>query len=60
MKNRLSNLLVIALLAVGLGGWIALPWYGVLAVAVALALWLLSTRGGRLALAATSISQWAV
>ena len=55
MKNRLSNLLVIALLAVGLGGWIALPWYGVLAVAVALALWLLSTRGGRLALAATHI-----
>ena len=50
MKNRLFNLLVVVLLAVGLGAWIVLPWYGVLVVAVALALWLLFTRGGRLAL----------
>jgi len=45
---------VLALLA-GLAAWIALPWYGVLAVFVLLALWLLSTRSGRLALEAARI-----
>ena len=55
MKKFLSNALMIVLLAVGLGIWIVLPWYGVLTVVVALALWLLLTRSGRLALAATRI-----
>jgi len=54
-RNWLWNLLTILLLAIGLGAWIALPWFGVLAVAVAIALWLPLTRSGRLALAATRI-----
>jgi putative ABC transport system permease protein len=56
MKHQwLWNLLSILLLAAGLAVWIMLPWYAVLAVAVLLALWLLLTRGGRLALAAARI-----
>ena len=39
----------------GPGGWTMLPWYGVLAVVVALVLWLLLTRTGRLALEAAKI-----
>lgn len=56
MKNKwLWNALSILLLAVGLVAWIVLPWYGVAAVAALTALWLLLTRSGRLALAATRI-----
>ncbi|MGB3393278.1 MAG: ABC transporter permease [Stenotrophomonas sp.] len=55
MKKSFSNALVVLLLAIGLGAWIALPWVGVLAVAIIIALWLAFTRGGRLALAATRI-----
>lgn len=43
------------LLAAGLAIWIALPWFAVLGVVVALALWLTLTRSGRLALAAARI-----
>ncbi|SBV37871.1 conserved membrane hypothetical protein [uncultured Stenotrophomonas sp.] len=55
MKKFFSNALVVLLLAIGLVAWVLLPWVGVLAVAVAIALWLALTRGGRLALAATRI-----
>lgn len=55
MKNFLINAGVIALLAIGLGIWVALPWAGVLVVVVVIALWLLLARSGRLALAATRI-----
>ncbi|MFT4197473.1 MAG: ABC transporter permease [Pseudoxanthomonas sp.] len=55
MPRWLANLLSILLLVVGLSAWIVLPWYCVLAVTVALALWLLLTRAGRLALEATRI-----
>ncbi|WP_421569991.1 ABC transporter permease [Stenotrophomonas sp. PD6] len=54
-KQWLGNALSILLLAIGLGVWIALPWIGVLVVAVLLVLWLLLTRSGRLSLAATRI-----
>jgi putative ABC transport system permease protein len=54
-KQWLWNLLTIVLLVAGLAVWIILPWYGVAAVAVAVALWLLLTRSGRLALAATRV-----
>ncbi|MEG8125408.1 ABC transporter permease, partial [Xanthomonas hortorum pv. gardneri] len=47
-KNRLVNLMSVVLLAVGLGVWIALPWIGVLVLAVVLAVWLVATRSGRL------------
>ena len=55
MKTFLKNLVVVLVLIVALGVWIALPWQGVLAVAVLLALWLVLSRGGRLALEATRI-----
>lgn len=56
MKNQwLWNLLSIVLLAVALVVWIMLPWYAVLAVVAAVALWLLLTRSGRLSLAAARI-----
>ena len=53
LKKWLGNGVTVLLLVVGLVLWISLPWIGVLAVAVLVALWLLLTRGGRLALAAT-------
>ncbi|KAG1387859.1 hypothetical protein G6F60_013945 [Rhizopus arrhizus] len=55
LKKWLGNALTVLLLVIGLVLWISLPWIGVLAVAVLVALWLLLTRGGRLALAATRI-----
>ena len=51
----LGNLGVLVALAAGLVVWIMLPWWGVLAVAVLLGLWLALTRSGRLALAATRV-----
>ena len=54
-KQWLWNALSILLLIVGLVVWIFLPWYGVAAVALIVALWLMLTRTGRLALAATRI-----
>ncbi len=54
-KPWVWNLLSILLLVAGLAVWIMLPWYGVVAVAVVLALWLVFTRSGRLALAAARI-----
>jgi putative ABC transport system permease protein len=54
-KQWLWNLVSLLALAIGLVAWIFLPWYGVLALAVATGLWLALTRGGRVALAATRI-----
>ena len=42
-------------LVAGLVAWIMLPWYAVAGLAVLIALWLVLTRSGKLALAATSI-----
>ena len=50
MKRFFSSLLMVVLLAVGLGIWIALPWTIVLLIAACIALWLLTTRSGRLSL----------
>jgi putative ABC transport system permease protein len=55
MKRFFGNLGVILLLIAGLVAWMMLPWTGVLAVAVIVALWLAFTRSGRLALTATRI-----
>ncbi len=54
-KKWLWNLLAILALAAGLGVWMVLPWQGVVGLAAVTALWLASTRSGRLALAATRI-----
>ena len=54
-KGFIAGLLTIVLLALALGAWIALPWFAVLGVAVAVGLWLLLTRSGRLALAAARV-----
>jgi putative ABC transport system permease protein len=51
----LGNLGVLLLLAAGLAAWIYLPWYAILGLVAALALWLVLTRAGRLALAAAQI-----
>jgi putative ABC transport system permease protein len=58
MKKKnfwIGNLLAVIAMIVGLGIWIALPWQGILGVAVLLALWLMLTRTGRVALAATRV-----
>ncbi len=55
LKKWLLNGAMLVVLAVGLAAWIWLPWQGVLVVVVLVALWLVLTRGGRLALAATRI-----
>ena len=55
IKRWSINLLTIVALAAGLVGWSMLPWYGIVAVVVLLALWLLLTRSGRLALAAAQL-----
>jgi putative ABC transport system permease protein len=55
IKRWSINLLIVLLLAAGLVGWSMLPWYGIVAVVVLLALWLLLTRSGRLALAAAQL-----
>lgn len=55
MSNWLVNALSILALLVGLAAWIALPWFLVLALVLLVALWLLLTRSGRLALAAARI-----
>ncbi|MGN6513460.1 MAG: ABC transporter permease, partial [Lysobacteraceae bacterium] len=54
-KRFFGGLLTGLLLVVVLAVWIALPWYAVLALAVLVALWLLLTRSGALARAATAI-----
>lgn len=54
-KQWVWNALSVLLLALGLSLWVVLPWYGVLAAVALVALWLLLTRSGRLALAATRI-----
>src|SRR5690606_13533237 len=55
LKKLLGNAMMVLALVVGLAVWVWLPWPGVQAVAIAVAAWLLSTRIGRLALAATRI-----
>lgn len=54
-KGFLAGLLTVLALVATLAAWIALPWFAVLGLVVLIALWLLLTRSGRLALAATSI-----
>lgn len=54
-KQWVGNLISLLALVAGLAAWIYMPWYGIVALAVALGVWLLVTRTGRLALAATRI-----
>ena len=55
MPNWITNLISAVLLIVGLIVWIMSPWYVIAAAAVLVALWLVLTRSGRLALAASRI-----
>ena len=55
LKGFFAGLLTLLALVAGLVAWIMLPWYAVAGLVVLIALWLLLTRSGRLALAATSI-----
>ena len=54
-KGFLAGFGIVLALVAGLVAWIMLPWYAVAGLAVLIALWLVLTRSGRLALAATSI-----
>ncbi len=55
LKGFFAGLLTFLALVAGLVAWIMLPWYGVLGLVVLIVLWLLLTRSGKLAMAATSI-----
>ncbi len=55
MKKLLSNIVVVLALAVGLAGWVFLPWYGVLALTAALALWMGLTAKGRQTMAVAAV-----
>ena len=55
MKRFFSGLLTVLALVALLAVWIALPWFAVLGLAVAIALWLFLTRSGRLAREAAKI-----
>lgn len=51
----IGNLIAVVCIAIGLAVWVMLPWWGVLGVVVLVALWLLLTRSGRVALAAARV-----
>src|SRR5690554_4671900 len=53
MKTLLRGLGMVLLLIAFLAVWVLLPWYGALALAVALALWMALTRTGRQAASVT-------
>jgi putative ABC transport system permease protein len=55
IKKWAGNLGIVLLLLAALGGWIVVPWWGVLILVALAAIWLMTTRGGRLALAAANI-----
>ena len=55
MKRSFGNLGIVLLVVLGLVAWIKLPWWGVLAVAVLLGLWLVLFRRGRQALAVAGV-----
>lgn len=55
IKRWLGNIGITLLLGAGLVAWIWLPWYGLLAAAALLTLWLLLSRRGRQTLAVTGI-----
>lgn len=55
MPRWVANIVFVLALIAALVLWIVLPWQGVAVVIVLLALWLLLTRSGRLALASAGI-----
>lgn len=55
IKQWLGNIGITLLLGAGLAAWIWLPWYGLLAAAALLTLWLLLSRRGRQTLAVAGI-----
>lgn len=55
MKKFLNGALLLVFLIVALVAWSLLPWYGALAAAIALGLWLVLARQGRQALTVTGV-----
>lgn len=55
IKKWLANFGILLALAAGLAAWTFLPWYGVLALAAAVGLWLALTKRGRQTLAVASV-----
>ena len=54
-KSFLVGALLVLVVVAGLVAWSALPWWGALAIVVALAAWMLATRGGRQAASVTNV-----
>src|SRR3954466_5989512 len=54
-KGFFAGLLTMLALVAGLAIWIMLPWFAVIGLVVVIAPWLLLTRSGKLARAATAI-----
>ena len=54
-KGFFAGLLTVLAWVAGLAAWIMLPWYAVVGLVVLIGLWLMLTRSGKLARAATSI-----
>src|SRR5690625_1138289 len=55
LKSILSGMALGAVVVVGLAAWIVLPWPVVLALALAVAAWMLGTRSGRQAGSVTRV-----
>ena len=55
MKKFLKNLGLIVLMALLLVGWVVMPWYGAVALAVLLALWMFLFRSGAQARSVTAV-----
>src|SRR5690554_6665282 len=55
LRSTLQGLAMGAVVVVGLAAWIVLPWQVLLALALALAGWLLGTRSGRQATSVTRV-----
>ncbi|MDO5610042.1 MAG: ABC transporter permease [Pseudomonadota bacterium] len=55
LKRIVVNMALLLAIGLLLAGWMLLPWYGALVGAVALGLWLVLARSGRLAATATRL-----
>ena len=54
-KSFLIGALLVLVVVAGLVAWSVLPWWGALAIVVALAAWMLATRSGRQAASVTNV-----
>src|SRR5690242_19337526 len=55
LKGFLRGVLMALVVVLGVAAWLALPWWGLLAVAVVLGAWMVLTRRGRQAGSVTQV-----